>query len=157
VKRCPWATCRSRVEKERLASDALTTPGWRDEPVPAKNVGVVDLTALRAGAVPQAQPGAQVAAGQPGIRSRDQQDDIGIRACLAAGPGAKQANLRSRYGGSLQLDLGLLVQEPESSPVAADPAKGALECKGIHLTRSRGQLQRRSGELTVARRPSMTC
>jgi hypothetical protein len=45
-----------------------------------------------------------VAAGQPGIRSRDQQVDIGIRAGLAASPGAVaegfsagvQANLRSR-------------------------------------------------------------
>ena len=65
VKRCPFATCRSRVEKERLASDALTTPGWGDEPVPAKSVGVVDLTTLRADAVPQAQLGAQVAASNP--------------------------------------------------------------------------------------------
>jgi len=82
---------------------------------------------------------------------------------------------------SEQGELSLLVQEAESSPVAADPAKAALECKGIRstsdypadlsalsreqiehhyqamrnshgsLTRSRGQLQRRSRELTVAR------
>jgi len=82
---------------------------------------------------------------------------------------------------SEQGELSLLAQEAESSPVAADPAKAALECKGIRstsdfpadlsalsreqiehhyqamrnshgsLTRSRGQLQRRSRELTVAR------
>lgn len=84
---------------------------------------------------------------------------------------------------SEQGELRLPLQEPESSPVAPDPAKAIVECKGIRstsdfpadlsalsreqiehhyqamrnshasLTRSRGQLQRRSRELTVARRP----
>ena len=44
VKRCPRATCRSRVEKERLASDALTTAGWREGLVSAKSADVVDFT-----------------------------------------------------------------------------------------------------------------
>jgi hypothetical protein len=35
---------------------------------------------------------------------------------------------------SEQGELSLLVQEAESSPVAADPAKAALECKGIRST-----------------------
>jgi hypothetical protein len=35
---------------------------------------------------------------------------------------------------SEQGELSLLVQEPESSPVAADPAKATLECKGIRST-----------------------
>jgi chromosome segregation ATPase len=82
---------------------------------------------------------------------------------------------------SEQAELRLPLQEPESSPVAPDPAKAIVECKGIRstsdfpadlsalsreqiehhylamrnshasLTRSRGQLQRRSRELTVAR------
>ena len=84
---------------------------------------------------------------------------------------------------SEQGELRLLGEEPESSPIVPDPAKAALECKGIRstkdfpadlsalsreqiehhyqamrnshasLTRSRGQLQRRSRELTVAQRP----
>jgi chromosome segregation ATPase len=82
---------------------------------------------------------------------------------------------------SEQGELSILVPDPESSPVAPVPDKAALECKGIRstrdfpadlsalsrdqiehhyqamrnshasLTRSRGQLQRRSRELTVAR------
>jgi len=97
VKRCPWATCRSRVEKERLASDALTTPGWREEPVSAKSAGVVDLTSLWADAVPQAQLGAQLAAGNPqeplgfkgGHRApppRGWPPERGIRAATPGGP-----------------------------------------------------------------------
>ena len=80
-----------------------------------------------------------------------------------------------------QGELTLLVPDPETSPLAHNPAKAALECKGIRsttdfpadlstlsreqiehhyqamrnshasLTRSRSQLQRRSKELTVAR------
>jgi hypothetical protein len=82
-----------------------------------------------------------------------------------------------------QRELRLPLPEPESSPVAPDPAKAIVECKGIRstsdfpadlsalsreqiehhylamrnshdsLTRSRDQLQRRSRELTVAQRP----
>ena len=84
---------------------------------------------------------------------------------------------------SEQAELRLPLQEPESSPVAPDPAKAIVECKGIRSTsdfpadlsalsreqiehhyqatrnshtlhtRSRGQRQRRFRELTVARRP----
>jgi len=80
-----------------------------------------------------------------------------------------------------QGELTLLVPDPETSPLAPNPAKAALECKGIRsttdfpadlsalsreqiehhyqamrnshasLTRSRSQLQRRSKELTLAR------
>ena len=80
-----------------------------------------------------------------------------------------------------QGELTLLVPDSETSPLAPNPAKAALECKGIRsttdfpadlsalsreqvehhyqamrnshasLTRSRSQLQRRSKELTVAR------
>jgi chromosome segregation ATPase len=80
-----------------------------------------------------------------------------------------------------QGELSLQVPDPESSPVAREAAKAALECKGIRsttdfpadlstlsreqiehhyqamrnshasLTRSRSQLQRRSKELTIAR------
>jgi chromosome segregation ATPase len=80
-----------------------------------------------------------------------------------------------------QGELTLLVPDSETSPLAPNPAKAALECKGIRsttdfpadlsalsreqvehhyqamrnshasLTRSRSQLQRRSKELTLAR------
>jgi chromosome segregation ATPase len=82
---------------------------------------------------------------------------------------------------SEQGELSLLLPDPEAMPVASDPDQAALACKGIRstsdfpadlsalsreqiehhyqamrnshasLTRSRGQLQRRSRELTVAR------
>ncbi|MEA5442821.1 hypothetical protein [Cyanobium gracile] len=82
---------------------------------------------------------------------------------------------------SEQGELSLLLPDPESMPVASDPAQAPLACKGIRstqdfpadlsalsreqiehhyqamrnshasLTRSRAQLQRRSRELTVAR------